>query len=241
MLQLQELKEELQRQAVARGVRFFGVADLTPAMDFIVGQGGSFLSEYKYCITLGYPLSTGYVEALRYQDSRAALTTYNYLHHHVDLWLDLTNVLLSRYIEDAGYRALPAPTDEMMDHDRALSLLALKTPFRLAGLGWIGKNNLIITPEIGPRLRLGAILTDAPLPLSSTMPMEDRCGECSVCVDACPVGALAGKSFDPSESRKERLDLRKCVAYRREREKEQGAFVCGLCMYSCPYGTKRRA
>lgn len=238
---LNTLEEKLREKASASGVTYFGVADLSPAKDFIVQQGGEFLAQYRYGISLSIPLSQGYVDILPEQDSRAALTTYGFMHHHVDHWLDLLNVQLCCIIEEYQFRALPVPTDEQMDRDHSLSVFSLKIPPFLAGIGWIGKNNLLITPDLGPRIRLGTILTDAPLPVSAEKPLDDNCGDCLACVDICPVGALTGRSFDPGQGRQDRLNITKCKAYRREREKEQGAFVCGLCMYICPYGKKEIA
>ncbi|MFC1989379.1 4Fe-4S double cluster binding domain-containing protein [Chloroflexota bacterium] len=238
MNKLDQLRQELEHLTKSLGVRYFGVADLTPARDFIVQQGGDFLGEYRYGVALGYPLATGYVDMLPYQNSRAALTTYRFMHHHVDHWLDMVNVQVSCLIENAGYKALPVPTDEIMDRTQHLSVFSLKIPFHLAGLGWMGKNNLVITPEIGPRLRLGAVLTSAPMAIFASGTMASQCGDCQICVEACPIGALSGKDFDPNEDREARVDVNKCVGYRREREKEQGAFVCGLCMYACKYRRK---
>ena len=238
---LNTLEEKLREKVSASGITHFGVADLSPAKDFILRQGDEFLAQYRYGISLGFPLPRGYVDILVEQDSRAALTTYGFLHHHVDHWLDILNVQLCRIIEESGFRALPIPTDELMDWEHALGVFSLKIPPFLAGIGWIGRNNLLITPDLGPRIRLGAILTDAPLPVSSEKPLDDNCGDCTACVEICPAGALTGRIFDPEKKRRDRLDIAKCIAYRREREKEQGAFVCGLCMYICPYGMNQVA
>ena len=68
---------------------------------------------------------------------------------------------------------------------------SVKEAARRAGLGWIGKNNLLITPGFGPRLSMSGILVDAPL--DDGIPMDkSHCGDCRKCVDACLFKVLSG-------------------------------------------------
>ena len=60
-----------------------------------------------------------------------------------------------------------------------------KTAATQAGLGWIGKTALFVSPRLGPRLRLATVFTDAELPVGEPV-TEGRCGSCRRCVDACP-------------------------------------------------------
>ena len=71
-----------------------------------------------------------------------------------------------------------------------------------AGIGWSGKNCAVITPEYGSYVYLGEMITD--LPFESDEPMEDQCGECRLCLDVCPTGALVQGG---------QLNSQKCVAY----------------------------
>ncbi|NHN32302.1 tRNA epoxyqueuosine(34) reductase QueG [Paenibacillus agricola] len=59
-----------------------------------------------------------------------------------------------------------------------------------AGIGWVGKNCCVITPEFGSWVYLGEIVTNLPLP--SDVPVTESCGDCTLCIDSCPTGALVG-------------------------------------------------
>jgi epoxyqueuosine reductase len=71
-----------------------------------------------------------------------------------------------------------------------------------AGIGWSGKNCATITPEFGSYVYLGEMITN--LPFESDTPMEDRCGTCNKCVDACPTGALVQGG---------QLNAQRCIAF----------------------------
>lgn len=71
-----------------------------------------------------------------------------------------------------------------------------------AGIGFVGKNCAIITPEFGSWVYLGELVTNLPLP--SDQPIEEGCGDCNICVDACPTGALIQGG---------QLDAQRCVAF----------------------------
>lgn len=71
-----------------------------------------------------------------------------------------------------------------------------------AGIGWSGKNCSIITPEFGSYVYLGEMITN--IPFAPDEPMEDQCGDCTLCLDVCPTGAL----IQPGQ-----LDAQRCVAF----------------------------
>ena len=71
-----------------------------------------------------------------------------------------------------------------------------------AGIGWQGKNSLIINPDFGSYMFLGEIFSDLDLPLDK--PIENLCGTCDACIKACPTGAIV----EPFK-----IDARRCIAY----------------------------
>jgi epoxyqueuosine reductase QueG len=135
-----------------------------------------------------------------------------------------------------GYQAIddPAPR-EGVDRTKWLSPFSHKMAATRAGLGWIGKCDLFVSRELGPAVRLWSVLTDAPLAVGQPV-TESECGECTVCVDACPVGAANGRPWFAGLRREEFFDVFACHRSCRERERafgvERGG--CAVCMAVCP-------
>jgi len=106
-----------------------------------------------------------------------------------------------------------------------------------AGLGWIGKNNLLITTSYGPRVFISAVLFDRVVSYGIG-PKESLCLQgCTKCVDICPQKALTGNSWNINSSQNDLINYHLCNEMRTQYlEKHNRKNACGLCMVACPFG-----
>ena len=234
----QDAFDSLNILARSLGADYFGVADLLPAWEFIRRQGGDRVAGYPRAVVVGIRLQDSIVDFLS-ERSRAGAILYRHASYDVvNSMLDQIGVRIAGELQRAGYGAFPVPASKRTDEETISGIFSQKLGAHMAGLGWIGKSCLLVTPDHGPRVRWVNILTDAPLEPTGS-PKEPRCGKCTACVDICPVHAFTGRSFSPDEPREARLDAAACDGYFREMEREKGyAGVCGLCLYVCPYGRR---
>jgi epoxyqueuosine reductase QueG len=112
-----------------------------------------------------------------------------------------------------------------------------KTAATRAGLGWIGKSAILVTPEHGPRVRLVTVFTD--MPLATGRPRTtSSCGDCTECVKACPWGVIKGRLWEVSMPREFLIDAHQCRAntgaVNFDRTGAEGP--CGICVAVCPAG-----
>lgn len=116
--------------------------------------------------------------------------------------------------------------------------LAEKAYASLAGIGWIGKNSLIINENVGSFFCIGFILTD--MEFVPDKPSKDMCGECSKCIDACPTKAIVAPGM---------IDCRRCISYLTTEHKGElpanlrtsidgQVFGCDICQEVCPFNKR---
>jgi len=229
------LRGSLRAQAMQSGAEFFGVADLRPAMDFVVAQGGEFLRRFPLALSIGVPVARGMVEPLADRANDAAARTYHYfIYEVVNRRLNAIALDLANALESQGHAAYVVPASVALDRGRLMGLFSHKLAAHLAGHGFIGKSCLVVTPRFGGRVRWATVLTDAPLPADE--PAEGECGACNACVEACPVHAFTGVEFRPEDPREVRFRAEQCEGYLAHREKTIGARVCGQCVAACKGG-----
>jgi len=144
-------------------------------------------------------------------------------------------------LRKAGYRYLCIPPDSDRIRNTFVSklypLFTHKMAATSAGLGWIGKNGLLINPGFGPRLSLATILTDAPLQAGT--PIEHSlCGDCGMCMEFCPSDAITGEEWSRNEPFPELINPDRCASHKKKIKALRGKPNCGLCIAICPYGRK---
>jgi epoxyqueuosine reductase len=234
------METDLKGMAEEMGADYFGIADLSPAHEAIVEQGGTSIGEFPRAISVGIALLHPIVDQLPRRSERAV--AMNYAHHIyevVNRRLDYIVLRLGGVLQRQKYRALAVPASQPVDDERLCGIFSHKMAAHLAGLGWIGKNCLLITPDNGPRVRWATILTDAPLKPTATS-LEERCGSCDECVKICPTKALTNRNFRQEEPRDARFAAHKCKRYFNHMQETTGTIACGLCLYACPYGTSKQ-
>ncbi len=233
------MDERLRAIASSEGVDFFGYSDLSSAREEILEQGGERVASYPRAVSVGIGIPNELVEQLRDRERPGVRVSYRaHGYRVINARLDMVTSKIACEIERAGYRAMPVPASERMDSARICAEFSHKMAANLAGLGWIGKSCLLITPERGPRVRWGTVLTDAPLETAQSR-IKSKCGKCTECVEICPVHAFTGRAFAEGEPRESRFNARECEKYFDRMEAEGQVSICGMCLFICPHGRKK--
>jgi len=134
---------------------------------------------------------------------------------------------LAKVSRRLGFKALPmAPRGYPTDQRFLTAILSYKHVAQAAGLGTIGRHSLLVTPQFGPRVRLGCLLTEAELEPTPRL-QADLCTGCNSCIVGCPSRALREPEGDEPYS----MNKYACSVYR------GAAGPCSECMRYCPAGS----
>jgi len=201
-------------------VDLFGVADISGIKkDFLLSP--EILEKFDKAICLGLGLSPDILAEISDAPTRL------YFHHYriVNSVLDQIAFKVSRYIQKNGFFAVAIPASQVLDWEKQRAHLSHKHIGRLAGLGWIGRNNLLVNKDLGSQLRLASILTDMPLKIDR--PVEESCAACRNCIEACPAGAIAESPAD--------FNHLGCFEKLKEfkNQKMIDHYICGICINTC--------
>ena len=222
-LRPEELKRELLSLLEKKGAKLMGIADLSGIVD----------GEARTGVSVAVPLPQSIVRDLQTAPTKEYYDAY----HSLNAMLDDIVTCGAEFLRANGYSAYANTTKVVKTDADWRTPLPHKTVATRAGLGWIGKNCLLVTEKYGSALRLSSIVCDAPLPVDTPID-ESRCGGCTVCVDSCPAGALTGKLWNVTVDRDELLckeDCRKTQLERMKRATGIETDLCGLCFAVCPY------
>ena len=166
---------------------------------FLISQGASLvgfadLQELPSKDRDGLPFGISFAVALD-PDIIAGISdgpTKEYMENlgRVDNLLQEIGEITVKNLREKGHKAHPHTTPGIENHDTLINKLPQKTVATRAGLGWIGKCALLITPEFGTAVRLGSVLTDAKLDIGVPT-NQSQCDNCTACINVCPAGRRA--------------------------------------------------
>jgi epoxyqueuosine reductase QueG len=221
MLEKNQNKSLLKKKALELEFSLYGVADITGIREkFYLDK--KTISRFDRAISLGKRLLDSILDDIKDQP------TPLYLHHYrqLNFFLDRQAFSLSSFIQELGFMALPVPASQILDWKKHIGHVSHKHVGELAGLGWIGRNNLLINPELGAKFRLVTILTD--MPLEPDRPLSFGCGDCRACLLTCPADAI--------KETQEEFDHMACYNKLEEfrRAGIVGQHICGVCVKACP-------
>jgi epoxyqueuosine reductase len=209
-------------------IELYGIADLegivTPADD----TGGHFPTAVSFAVLM----DPGIMAHIRNGPNQEYAEEYR----RVNVMINRVGSSIQSHIDDMGFRARIIPASDRSDPVHIKGDFPHKTAATRAGLGWIGRNCLLITKRHGPWLRLGTVLTDLPVDCNTPI-TKHYCGKCRRCVDSCPAGALIGHAWQPDVQREALLDVLKCDEWKKKHYFQcNEGHNCGICAAVCPFG-----
>lgn len=219
MSKVYSLMSELEALILKEGGSLFGYACTKKIKDkFHLPQ--EVLDGLDYAISVGVRLNKDILKTNI--DSPSIL----YKHHYrqVNMLLDRIASSIAELIRANGYLAIPIPASVIVDWKKDLGHVSHKEVGYLAGLGWRGKNNLLVNKNYGSAIRLVTVLTD--LSLTPSTVVEEDCGSCTLCQTHCPAGAIKDSPG--------KFDRDACCGKVKEFSRKIGVGICGLCLGHCP-------
>lgn len=197
------LTSEVKQNALSIGLDKVGVAEAERAdkTPMFFTSPFSILKDAKSIISLCIKYPEGAFEQSK-EDIFIVLSTFATVKQTLQDELREKSMILTKFLEKKGYSAVPLDPNISVDERRWVScMLSHRYVGQIAGLGDIGANNFLLTPEWGPRIELTSIITNAPLkpdgPRLAGKIYEETCRKCFRCVEACPPQALSREKAPP--------------------------------------------
>ncbi len=215
---------ELEERLLEQGASLIGFADLA-AVPEPLRRG------FPRAVSFGLAIAPDVIAGIKQGPTAEYLAVYNAFNAR----LATMGLETAAWLQARGWRAEARPGSGDIDWKSLQAPFSHKMAATLAGLGWIGKCDLLVTPEFGSALRFATVLTDAPLDCGTPI-TESRCGTCTVCVDICPGHACSGRSWRQGMAREEFWDPLACMTGMKAINAKRGTnfAICGLCIAACP-------
>lgn len=204
--------EELFSELYSKGIDIIKTVDIT-TLSSKENRG------YQTAILIGVALSPPYIHRLSVENvlDHSEFLEKEQLTDHLADWT-------AEYIIQKGYDSFSQSEKnlnkhELFDEGEKKTPLPHKKIAVMAGLGWIGKNNLLVTEDYGCALSMCSILTKAPIPKVESKLIIPLCGDCTTCKDLCPAGVIHGTTWRVGIDRDRIVDVYhcdqclKCLAY----------------------------
>ncbi|MGE4352895.1 MAG: 4Fe-4S double cluster binding domain-containing protein [Oscillospiraceae bacterium] len=223
---MNELSEELSQVLRDNGAVLIGFGDVSDLVD----------DELNIGVAIGLPMPKDMVRSIEKDPTEE----YRKWYHYANGVLNESINAGADFLRKQGYAVREQTTDKVQRSCDEYTALPHKSIAIRAGLGWIGKSCLLVTPEYGGALRLSSLVTNAPLSCAEPI-LKSRCGTCNVCRDICPYDAIKGVTWEQGKSRDEMFDFEKCRSGTAERCLDVIGVrmtICGKCFVFCPYTRK---
>jgi len=225
-VQMEQAFDELRSKLFSRGASLVGFADLAdiPEQD---------RKGFTHGISIGVAIDPDIIRGIENGPTLEYYDEYTRLNKMLDNLADFA----AGFLAGKGYEAHPQSTTIVAhDRDTLSTPLPHKTVATRAGLGWIGKCALLVTEQFGSAIRITSVLTNASLPAGAPV-NESRCGNCTLCRDACPGNAVRGSNWSVDKNRDDLYDVHRCqeTAIRLMSRLGVSYTLCGKCIYICPW------
>jgi epoxyqueuosine reductase len=230
---MDETTSSLRQQILSLGATLVGFADMEGVLE---GE----LASWPRAISIGLAFPEEVIRPI----SKGPTVEYYHAYNEFNERLNEIAAKTVALIRSLGYRAdhFPATVEGLELDVRNLSAaFHHKTAATRAGLGWVGRSALLISYERGPRVRFATVFTDMPLDVGTAV-TKSECGDCIVCVRACPGAAIQGEEWWAGRPRDEFFDARACFMEASRQLRERVGVnhpVCGICIAVCPHGRPR--
>ena len=203
------LTEKLKELALEDGINFFGVAPVTRWTSALEGyRPTDLLPNAKSVIVLGRKIPRGTVVANNNSYGKYRHGVFTYMHFGYDMVSNIieeTILKLGMYLEEHENADIFMPPSSVgRDEEKMVGMLSNRHAAVCAGLADFGWNGLALTPEVGPRVRWGTLITNLELKYNKLYDGPSVCTQCGQCVRVCPLGALSS-----TETKELEIDGRK--------------------------------